>query len=116
VFSTLIRGRAFRSGFIAFVALNALNIALGLVWLFIGAPLRGMDYEPGRPTPEDLFSMRVVEVTVGALVAVNLAVPGYFALRKRFASAAGCVLAWATSPVLFWPTVAALAATRIAFE
>jgi hypothetical protein len=110
------RRGAWRSVLIAFVLLVAFNTVLGLLWTVVGFPLRGMDYEPGRPTPEDIQDMHLVDLVMWTLLAANLLVPIYFALRRRFAVVLGLVAAWIASPMVFWLSILTLGTVRILLE
>jgi hypothetical protein len=86
---------------LCFLGANALNAAGCAVWVLLGWGLRGSSYESGRPTAEDVWSLRLLHVAFAAALGLNLGAPALFAIRRKWRVVLGFVAAWVTLPVAY---------------
>ena len=95
------RRRDWRSAVIAFVLANAVNAVLVAAWISLGWGLRGSAYEPGRPTAEDIWSVRILYGLAAIAFGVNVLAPVGFAIRRKWRIALAIVAAWLTVPLVY---------------
>ena len=93
------RPKEWRNAILCFVGANAVNAVILWVWAVLGWGLRGSTYEPGRPSSEDIWSIRFIYALLALALGMNLGIPLYYAVRRRWKIVAGFIAAWFVVPI-----------------